>query len=249
MGLFLSTQEVMTLMRFISPRAALAALLALAALPVHAAMLVDRSIVAFKPGDPPRQDVMVMNDGKEPLYVEVEVLEVQNPGTAQEQRVVVTDPEKITLLATPRRFMVEPQGRRPLRLVNQQPRATAERVYRVNIKPAVGKLEADDESNAMAVKVVVGYQVLVLVSPAQAREALEVRRNGRTAVFRNTGNTNILLFNGQQCPAAQAPEADCRSLPDHRLYPGNEWKQELPFDQPFDYQMTVLERNQKRRFE
>lgn len=239
----------MTVNRSFAQRAALSALLALAALPAQANMLVDRSIVVFKPGDAPRQDVMVMNAGKEPLYVQVEVMEVQNPGTPDEKRVVVTDPEKIALLATPRRFMVEPDGRRPLRLVNQQPKAAAERVYRINLSPVVGKLELPDEGNAMAVKVVVGYQLLVLTSPAEPRDGLEVKRSGKVAVFRNTGNTNIFLYGGQQCPGAQAAEADCKSLPDHRLYPGNEWTQELPFDQPFDYQLTILEKNQKRRFE
>lgn len=228
--------------------AALAALLALAA-PVQAGMVIDRAIVVFKPGDPPRQDVMVMNAGKEPLYVQVEVMEVQNPGTPQEKRVVVTDPEKIALLATPRRFMVEPEGRRSLRLVNQQPKGAQERVYRINLTPAVGKLDGDSEANAMAVKVVVGYQLLVIASPAEPQENLEVKRNGKTAVLRNTGNTNILLFNGQQCPGPQAPEGECKALPDNRLYPGNEWKVELPFDQSFDYQMTVLEKNQKRHFD
>lgn len=229
--------------------AALAVLLGMAALPAQAGMLVDRAIVVFKPGDPPRQDVLVMNSGKEPLYVQVEVMEVQNPGTPQEKRVVVTDPEKISLLATPRRFVVEPDGRRSLRIVNQQPKADAERVYRINLTPAVGKLDADDDANAMAVKVVVGYQLLVLASPANPVEGLEVKRSGRSALFRNTGTTNILLFSGQQCPKAEAPEADCKTLPDHRLYPGNEWTLELPFDQPFDYQMTIQERNQKRHFD
>lgn len=229
--------------------AALAVLMGLVALPVQASMVVDRAIVAFKPGDPPRQDVLVMNTGKEPLYVQVEVLEVQHPGTPEEKRVVVTDPEKITLLATPRRFVVEPQGRRPLRIVNQQPKADAERVYRINLTPAVGKLDADKEANAMAVKVVVGYQLLVLAAPSDAVEGLEVKRTGRTAVLRNTGTTNILLFAGQQCPSDDSPEADCKNLPDYRLYPGNVWTQELPFDRPFDYQMTILEKNQKRHFD
>jgi P pilus assembly chaperone PapD len=239
----------MALTRSFARSAALTALLALAAMPAQANMLIDRSIVVFKPGDAPRQDILVTNAGKEPLYVQVEVLEVQNPGTPKEKRVVVTDPEKITLLATPRRFMVEPEGRRSLRIVNQQPKAADERVYRINLSPVVGKLEMEGESNAMAVKVVVGYQLLVLTSPAEPREGLEVKRSGKSAVFRNTGNTNILLFSGQQCPSAQAAEADCQQLPDHRLYPGNEWTLELPFDQAFDYQLTTLEKNQKRRFE
>lgn len=228
---------------------ALAGLLAVATLPAHANMLIDRSVVVFKPGDPARQDVTVINAGKEPLYVQVQILEVQQPGTPQEKRVPVTSPDEMTMLVTPTRLVVEPGGRRPLRLVNLKPDSTVERVYRVNVSPVVGKLEMESTSNAMAVKVVVGYQLLVLTSPKSPEDGLEVKRTGKAAVLRNTGNTNILLFSGQQCPAAGAPEADCKSLPDNRLYPGNEWTIELPFDQPFEYQMTVLERNQRRQFE
>lgn len=233
----------------IARSAALGVLLALAPLTATASMVIDRAIVAFKPGDTPRQDVLVMNAGKEPLYVQVEVLEVQNPGTEAEQRVLVKNPEEIGLLATPLRLMVEPGGKRPLRLVNLKPQASKERVYRVNLSPVVGKIAAEADANAMAVKVVVGYQLLVLVSPAEPQELLEVKRDGKVAVLRNAGNTNILLFSGQQCPSPEADEKSCRGLPDRRLYPGNEWRLELPFDQPFDYQLTILERNQKRRFD
>lgn len=248
-GRFQSRQEVSALNTSIARSAALGLLLALAPLAASAGMAVDRAIVTFKPGDTPRQDVLVMNAGKEPLYVQVEVLEVQNPGTEAEKRVAVKNPEEIGLLATPLRLRVEPGGKRPLRLVNLKPKSAQERVYRVNLSPVVGKIAAEGDANAMAVKVVVGYQLLVLVSPAEPQELLEVRREGRLAVLRNAGNTNILLFSGQQCPTAEAEEASCRTLPDRRLYPGNEWRLELPFDQPFDYQLTVLERNQKRRFD
>lgn len=228
---------------------ALVGLLALAALPAQANMLIDRSVVVFKPGDPARQDVTVINAGKETLYVQVQILEVQQPGTPGEKRVPVTNPDEMTMLVTPNRLVVEPGGRRPLRLVNLRPDSKVERVYRVNVSPVVGKLDMENASNAMAVKVVVGYQLLVLASPKSPQDGLEVKRNGKAAVLRNTGNTNILLFSGQQCPAAGAPETDCKSLPDNRLYPGNELTIELPFDQPFEYQMTILERNQRRQFE
>lgn len=233
--------------RFILP-AMLVALL-LAAVPAEATMLIDRSILVFRPGEPTRQDIVVINPDQEPLYVKVEILEVTNPGTAEEKRELVKDPEKISLLATPNKLMVEPGSRKVVRIVTLKPDAEQERVFRVNLSPVVGKLEADDDANVMAVKVVVGYQVLVLVSPAAPKDALEVKRDGTNVTFRNTGNTNILLFNGRQCPTPEAADTECVALSDHRLYPGNEWTQTLPFDQPFDYQLTILEKNQKRRFD
>lgn len=218
----------------------------------QAAMSIDNAIIAFKPGDPSRKDVTVFNPDKEPLYVKVEILEVRNPGTSEEKRELVKDPEKISLLATPSKLMIEPGGRRVVRIVNLAPNPATERVYRVNLLPVVGKLQVsnnESDESAMALKIVIGYQLLVLVAPAGAKEGLDVQRNGNVATLRNTGSTNIQLFSGTQCPSADAPETACKQLPDRRLYPGNEWVLELPFDQPFDYQMTVLEKHQKRSFE
>lgn len=227
-----------------------AAALLLASLPALAAMSVDRAILAFKPGDPNRQDVTVFNPDDEPLYVKVEVLEVINPGTPDEKREPVTDPEKIQLLATPNKLMVEPGGRKVVRLVNLAKSRDTEAVYRVNLTPVAGKVIATgDTSNAVALKILVGYQLLVLVSPDKPQEGLQVVRKGTRATLRNTGNTNILFFGGYQCPDALSAPEQCTPLPDLRLYPGNTRELELPFDRPFDYQTTVLERSQKRSFE
>ncbi len=46
-------------------------------------MLLNRSIVVFKPGQPPRQDATILNQEDENLYINIEILEVRNPGTEQ----------------------------------------------------------------------------------------------------------------------------------------------------------------------
>lgn len=218
----------------------------------QAAMSIDNAIVVFKPDGQTRKDVTIFNSDKEPLYVKVEILEITNPGTKDEKRELVKDPEKLSLLVTPNKLMIEPGGRKVVRLVNLARNPPAERVYRVNLVPVVGKVKvhnADEGETAMALKIVVGYQLLVLVAPADAKEGLDVQRNGNVATLRNTGSTNIQFFGGTQCPTPDAPEGECKPLPDHRLYPGNEWTVELPFDQPFVYQTMVLEKYQKRTFD
>ncbi|MFP5382561.1 MAG: molecular chaperone [Gammaproteobacteria bacterium] len=221
--------------------------IAIATLPVavQASMYIDRTIVSFLPGQASRQDVVVTNPAKEPLYVQVEVFEVQAPGTEAEQRVPLKDPASMSLLATPNKLIVPAGESKVVRLVSTRQADDTERVYRVNFRPIVGKIE----SEATAVKVLVGYQVLALVAPKKPAYALEAVREGTTLHLKNPGNTNILFFNGQQCPSDTSEEAECRSLPDLRLYPGNERGIELPLDRPVDYYLTVLEKNEKRHFD
>lgn len=211
----------------------------------QASMYIDRTIVAFLPGQASRQDVVVTNPAQEALYVQVEVFEVLAPGTEAEQRVPLKDPASMSLLATPNKLIVPAGESKVVRLVSTMPAGDTERVYRINFRPIVGKIESD----ATAVKVLVGYQVLALVAPQKPVYALEASREGSTLRLRNTGNTNILFFNGLQCPSDISEESGCSGLPDLRLYPGNERSVGLPLDRPVDYYLTVLEKNEKRLFD
>ena len=65
----------------------------------HASLGIDRSILIFESGKAPRQDVIASNSGSTNLFLEVEVLEVTDPGSDQEQPAVVIDPESIGLVA------------------------------------------------------------------------------------------------------------------------------------------------------
>ena len=67
----------------------------------HADMYVDRSIVIFEKDSQAREDIKVSNSGDENIYVQVEVLQVINPGAENEERVKITDPDKLKLIATP----------------------------------------------------------------------------------------------------------------------------------------------------
>ena len=52
-------------------------------------------------------------------------------------------------------------------------------------------------------------------------------------MFSNPGNANYLLTDGEQCDPAN-PDV-CQFLEDRRVYPGNSWELELPYDGPFSY--------------
>ncbi len=125
-------------------------------------------------------------------------------------------------------------------MVSLQPLGEKERVYRVTFRPVVGDLESEQ----IGIKILVGYEVLVLMQPANPDPNLVVKKNGQTMLFSNEGNTNVLLREGKQCPKGTDPESDeCESLGGKRLYPGNSWSVELPQNLPVDYHMSIGRKN------
>jgi len=192
--------------------------------PTYASMVLDRTVLTFRTGELPRQDVSVANPDKENLYIEVSVLEVTNPGTDKETREVVKDPESIGLIATPHKLMVPPGARRTVRLVNLNGHGDSEKVYRVNVTPK----PPPAKTTGMAVRVVVAYQLLIFVEPLKPEKKLVATRNGQVLEIANEGNINVMLSQGQQCSTAK--KEICTELTGKRLYPGNRMQVSLPLE-------------------
>jgi len=216
-------------------RIALAALLWMAAAVAQAEMYVDRSIVIFEPGEQPREDVEVSNTGDDVMYVQVEVLKVENPGTPDEQRVKVDNPQELKLLATPSKLIIPAGSRKLVRIVNLQASNERERVYRINVTPIVPPLEEEKSQ----LRIVVAYQILTIVEPNEPNTNLSVTRDGTTITFENNGNSNVLLSDGRQCRTEA--EEECQELASRRLYAGNTWEVSLPFDAPVRYSVRTYD--------
>ena len=76
---------------------------------LFAQLALDRIIVDFTEESPNRNDIQLINSSKtETLFVNVEVLEVTDPGTDKETRIVVDNPSKIGLIASPNRVILPP---------------------------------------------------------------------------------------------------------------------------------------------
>lgn len=211
-----------------------AGLLLLAVGASHADIFVDRAIVRMATGESPREDIKVINNGAETGYVQVEVLEVHNPGTPEEERVKVTDPENMTLIASPSKLMIPPNSQKMVRIVNLEPGTARENIYRINVTPVLPPLEENAES---VVRVVVAYQILVIVDPSQPVEGLEIKRSGYRLTLTNNGNTNVLFSDAQQCTE---DSGHCVDIPAHRVYPGNTWETDLEMDRPVVFKMTTF---------
>lgn len=203
---------------------------------VSADMYVDRSIVIFPPDSSPHQDVKVTNSDKEIMYIQVDVLKVVNPGAANEERIKVTNPKELKLLATPNKLALPPGGQQLIRIVNMERGKTNEEgVYRINVTPIVAPLAKD----VSQLRIVVAYQILTIVQPSLPTSGLVATRKGKSIIFSNKGNSNVLLNEGKQCNLSSADQ--CESLESHRLYAGNNWELKLPYDAPVSYSVRSFD--------
>jgi len=209
----------------------------------HGSIVIDRAIVHFLPGEANRQDVEIYNPDAEPVYLQVELLKVSEPGTDNETRTSVEKGADIEFLATPDKLVIPPKGRKRVRLVVVKPNANHERVYRVNLKPVVGKIEADQT----AIKVVVGYQLLVLVQPIDVVDGLRVERAGKRLMVENTGNVNVYVRTIKQCNPNKSDE--CEESAPFRLYAGNLKTIDLKWDSGAELSLSQSLQNSSRTVE
>ena len=208
---------------------------------VSANMVLSEAILHFEPGKPLRKDIEVENVGDETLYIQVDPKVVLNPGTDQETRESFTDPREAGLLVTPNKLIIPPKSRKLVRFVVLKPAVNEDNVYRVTFKPISNPEPTND--NSIGVKIVIAYQVLVLVQPSNPNPEIIAKRNGNTLEFNNKGNTNVLMREGRQCPHESSSEEECKNLPGRRLYAGNKWSVELPFNKPAEYYISIGTKN------
>lgn len=200
---------------------------------VHANMALDRVVLQFRAGEAMRQDVEVLNTGEDLLYLVVEPREVLGAGSDGEQRVERHNPEELGLLVSPNRAVIEPGARRLVRISLLATPAASERVWRVSFRPVAGETEADGN----AIRILTAYNVLVVAYPEAPEVAIVAERDGQNLLLENQGNSNALLFDGEQCDSRGE---NCRALPSRRLYAGNRWELDLPYNTPATWRQQTI---------
>ena len=198
----------------------------------QAEMVLSQVIVDLLPGNPPREDIEVWNDGPERMYVLAEPFEIRAAGTSDEQRIRAGPADQSGILVSPQRLVLAPGERRTIRVAAIGARPSSDSVFRVAIRPVAGAVSADES----ALKVFVGYDALVIVRPEKFTGDINAMRNGRTLILSNAGNTAQELFEGRQC---DSDGINCRTLPAKRLYPGASWEQSLPYETPVSYKSAI----------
>ena len=232
-------------MQLISSRVPVRALLAvsilLAAAPARAELVLSELIVELQGGKHVRDDVEIWNKSDERTFVAVEPRQILNPSLPSQSERRDPDPEKLGLLVSPTRMILEPGQRKLLRIATLAPSNNSEQIYRVTVKPVVAGVEAPDSG----LKIVVGYDLLVLVRPLQALPNVTAARSGRALTFNNQGNVSVEIVEGKQCNSSHA---ECKELPGKRLYPGASWTVELGSDLPAQYTLKSPGRVDRKTF-
>ena len=184
----------------------------LAASSATAQLSLSQLVVELGASDGTSADVEILNTGPERAFVSVDPREIIAPGTNNETPRTDPDPEKLGLLVSPARIILEPGQRRLLRIANLAT-SDQERVYRVTVKPVTGPLK----SEGSGLKVLVGYDMLVLVRPPKLNAHVSGERVGNRLALKNDGNVSVELDDGKECDGSPS---DCRTLAGGRLYAG-----------------------------
>jgi P pilus assembly chaperone PapD len=186
-------------------------------------------------------DIELWNDSPERTFVSIEPREIVAAGTVAQSDRRDPDPQKLGLLASPSRVILEPGQRRLLRVASLNPPGERERVYRVTVKPVAGALQ----SSASGIKIMVGYDILVLVRPERATISLvSARQNGQVTV-RNDGNSSVELIDGQQCDAQRK---SCSAISGKRLYAGASWTVPVLPDKTAEFTLKTPSGEERRVF-
>jgi P pilus assembly chaperone PapD len=196
-----------------------------------AQLSLSQLVVELGSGDGASADVEILNTGPERAFVAVDPREIIAPGTSAEAPRFDPDPEKLGLLVSPARIILEPGQRRLLRIAALAFR-DQERVYRVTVKPVTGPLK----SESSGLKVLVGYDMLVLVRPAKLNPHVSGERLGSSLALKNDGNVSVELDDGKECDSSPS---NCRPLPGGRLYAGAQKMIQINPNGRISYKMKI----------
>jgi len=192
-----------------------------------AQITVNRSVVEFT-ASAKVQDIEIMNNGNFKVYLDLKASEILNPESESPTRVELDDPRSAPVIVSPRQLLVPPGERKRVRVILREAATDKDRVFRLAVKPYTGKAKIDNaggDKKASAIKVLVGYDLLLLSRPPNAKANLDVSRTNNVIEFTNDGNTNVLLRKIEQCDATAG---DCVPLQPNRLYAGETYRLDLP---------------------
>jgi P pilus assembly chaperone PapD len=193
-----------------------------------AQITVNKSVLEFNE-DNLVQDIDITNTGDYKIFLNLSAAKIRNPHTANPERIELKDPRTSPVLVSPKQVLIPPGQRKRVRIILRKIPEDFDDVYRLAIKPFTGDVQIENdrppEAKSSAVKILLGYDILLLARPKNAVGKLAVKRTSNALWFKNTGNTNVLLRRMQQCDAAGL---DCEDLQPNRVYAGEVYKVDLP---------------------
>ena len=195
-------------------------------IPVQAEMVLNKIIINFQTGKEVREDIEVFNNGNDNLYISTKLFAINQPESETPERKELTNPRSAGIIISPTRFVVAPGQRKVVRVSTTQAAIDKDKVYRILMKPHVGKFDLATEKKVAGIKIILGYELLVFVRPATLQADLQVQRQGKLLSLHNAGNTNINVREIKLCQDSE--RKNCEVLGGKRLYAGQKWQVELP---------------------
>ncbi|MBV7405512.1 pilus assembly protein PapD [Enterobacter sp. ENT03] len=165
--------------------------------------------------------INVFTNADKTEFVKTLIKKINNPGTAQENEVVVNSTAGKGLMVAPAKFALSPGATRVIRLVNMQPVQT-ETLYRVYFE-SVNSLDQNagqsEKQANLGVNMIWG--LLVSVPPAQPK--IEFTYNPVNFQLANTGNIHIKVSSIGICPEVNT-DAGCTWSKEVKkaIYPGQQ---------------------------
>ncbi|MDO6460707.1 fimbria/pilus periplasmic chaperone [Granulosicoccaceae sp. 1_MG-2023] len=213
-------------------RGLVALLLLLQSTAALAQITVNRTILDFE-HDNQVQDFEVLNTGAFSVYLNLQVSEIRRPHQDRRQRVLLADPRRAEVLVSPSQITLPPGKSKRVRVIVRKQAKTRDRIYRLSVIPDTGPVRLtrqDPAAVAGGVKLLVGYDLLVISRPPEPQAKLDVKRAEDRLHLSNRGNSNVLMKQITQCSQRSR---DCVELtPPKRLYAGEQLQLALNTELP-----------------
>jgi P pilus assembly chaperone PapD len=198
--------------------------------PAAAQLTANPAIMSFNGTENTRQDIKIGNTSSRTQYLKISAARILEPGVNPETYFESPDPDEVGLLVAPRRIALQPGEERIVRVILLEDEIETDKAWRVHIQPTIGDIEADRN---VAVTLL-AFKALVFARPDNPTTEIVGGRDGKTLTLTNVGTSNVVLFNGEQCPGNDEP---CQRVTGKRLWPGLEWTTELPADAPVTFEL------------
>lgn len=187
-------------------------------------------------------DLTIANVGNDKAYVSLTPMRLDNPGTPQSHyETLHNNPRQFGLVVSPLKIVIPPQLSRKVRIMSLVQNNPQDVMYMIRVVPSEGEMQAvaDRSGDVLAgIQVISGYNVLVTVRPAMPQPKLSLTRIGTQLTVVNTGNTQVLLSDAEQCDAP--PQCTKLNLP-KRMYAGNTWQVTLPKPEAVQFLQTYFQ--------
>lgn len=204
---------------------------------LYANIIIDNAIVYMD--NKKAETISVKNNGDNKEYVAVNIRKIVNPGKENEECLILnkgnykkftkmcnsTDNiREIGLSISPLKMVLDPKTSRVLKVFNINESVDSEYIYRAEIVPIPSPFKIKGENN-IGVKIQIGYEALIIIPPENPKYSYTFNRDNEFLKVVNTGNSNLLFFNGKICL-----DDTCKDIKPKRIYSGVTHNFELPIN-------------------